>query len=156
MKQDKDLLKHDFSDDIEIKKIEMKSWKGIKEFNSYPRSLAEKCSQAQDIGLLERSIKFLDLHDKLVINVAGGHGKEAEFLVRKGTREVVLGDIALRQLFSAKIRKEKRGLEQNIELILLDAEHLPFKEKSFDFGYIYGPASFPKSLLGYFRAMSNC
>lgn len=119
----------------EAKKVEMKFW-GSKSFDVAPRSLAERLTHTHQIELLRKSVKGIGLRNKTILNVAGGRGKEAEFLIRKGCNTLVLGDIAKGQLLGAKSRKEKKGLD-NMELILLDAEHLPFRLKTFDLGYIY-------------------
>lgn len=119
----------------ERKKVEMKSW-GSNSFDVAPHSLSERLIHAHDVELLGKSVKGLDLRNTTVLNVAGGRGKEAEFLIRKGCSTLVLGDIAIEQLLGAKRRKEKRRLG-NMELIVLDAEHLPFRLKTFDLGYVY-------------------
>lgn len=71
-----------------------------------------------------------------VLNVGGGNGLEAEFILSHGVDSVVLGDIAPGQLASAKIRIEQHKL-QNLELLLCDAEILPIKNKGFGIGLIF-------------------
>ena len=120
----------------ETKTIEMKSWSGSTEFGLAPSSTSERYDIEQDSFLLNRSVQSLDLHNKTIINVGGGHGKEAEFLLKKGAKTVALVDIATAQLLSAKNRQKKHKLE-GLELVQADAEHLPFKPESFDLGYVY-------------------
>jgi glycosyltransferase involved in cell wall biosynthesis/ubiquinone/menaquinone biosynthesis C-methylase UbiE len=119
----------------DVRKVEMTSW-GINGFDSCPRSLAERLDLAHDLELMDKSVRELNLHSKQVLNAAGGRAKEAEFLIKKGCSEVIVGDIAPSQLLGAKRRKEKHELN-NLELIRLDAEHLPFRLGAFDLVYVH-------------------
>lgn len=120
----------------ERKRIEAKAWQGVSNLDSQPSKLGEIYTEQTDNFLLNRSIQHFDLYGKKIINVGGGHGKEAEFLIKNGATRVIIVDVAIGQLKSAKIRKEKHGL-YGLEFILGDAESLPFKEKAFDLGYIH-------------------
>jgi len=116
------------------KKVEMRSW-GSNGADTASGTRAETPPHTYDVELLRKSVQGVDLQKKSILNVAGGRGKEAEVLIQTGCGELVLGDIAKVQLLGAKSRKEKKRYD-NLELILLDAEHLPFRFKTFDFGYI--------------------
>ena len=77
------------------------------------------------------------LHRLTVLNVGGGNGQEAEFLLYRCAESVLLVDIAPKQLASAKLRVEQHKLN-NLELILCDAENLPVKtNKKFGVGLIF-------------------
>jgi len=120
----------------ERKRIEAEAWQGVSNFDSQPSCLSDIYRIECDNFLLNASMPQFDLHDKNIINVGGGHGNEAEFLIRNGTKNVVIVDIAIGQLKSARLRKEKHKLD-GLDTILGDAERLPFKNKVFDMGYIY-------------------
>jgi ubiquinone/menaquinone biosynthesis C-methylase UbiE len=86
--------------------------------------------------LLKQSINGTDLNSKTIINVGGGNGKEAEFLIKNGANKVLLVDIAPGQIECAKIRKKKHNLN-NLEIELGDAEKLNHLDKQFDIGFIF-------------------
>ena len=67
--------------------------------------------------------------------MGGGHGEEAEFLLKNGAGAVTILDIAPGQLRNACVRRRKHHLN-NLECVRGDAENLPFKDDSFDLGYI--------------------
>jgi len=71
-----------------------------------------------------------------VINVGRGHGEEAVFLLNAGAAIVALVDIAPAQLRHSSVRKQKHHLD-GLECIRGDAENIPFKDDSFDLGYVY-------------------
>lgn len=123
-------------DSDQIKKIESESWKGPSHFDVKPLSISEIYTNEWNDFLQKRSIENLDLTEKHVINVGGGYGNEAEFLINNDVKNVLLVDIAPGQLESAKIRIEEHKLN-NLELELGDAENLKHEDKSFDIGYIY-------------------
>lgn len=119
-----------------IKKIEMRSWKGLRELGSPTLSLGEKYAHEQDQAILGRSIESFDLYNKAIVNVGGGNGREAEFLIKKGARNVIIADIAVMQLLSAKNRKERHGLN-GLKFVQVDVDYLPFKEGAFDLCYVF-------------------
>ena len=122
--------------DAEVKKIESESWKGPLDHIAQPIiSRSQKYSKKLDDYLIERSFFNIDLKGKKIINVGGGHGKEAEILLIHGAAKVALIDIAEGQLKSASMRIKQHNLN-NQELFLSDAERLCFKDKSFDIGFI--------------------
>lgn len=123
-------------DPNELKNIEAEFWKGPSEFGTKKLNSSEVYHQYWDKFLLNQSIKNLKLETKSVINVGGGHGKEAEFLIENGAKTVMLIDIAPKQLKSAQIRKKQRALD-NLEIELGDAENLRFSDKQFDIGFIF-------------------
>lgn len=86
--------------------------------------------------LLKRSISGTHLNSKKIINVGGGNGKEAEFLIKNGANEVQLVDIAPGQIECAKIRKKRHKLD-NLEIELGDAEKLDYEDKKFDIGFVF-------------------
>jgi ubiquinone/menaquinone biosynthesis C-methylase UbiE len=118
------------------KKIEANAWQGVLDLDSTTSTLGDIYTTETDTLLLKISVHNLELRDKKIINIGGGHGKEAEFLIKNGAKEAVIVDIALEQLKSAKLRKEKCYLE-GLDVILGDAEYLSFKNKVFDLGYVY-------------------
>jgi SAM-dependent methyltransferase len=113
--------------------IEASAWKGINDFE--PPSAQTIQNSYQNIYFLIKKDFSYNFHGKKIINVGGGHGREAEILIRNGAKSVVIVDIALGQLNSAITRKKKHRLNR-LDVILADAEHLPFKNKAFDLGYI--------------------
>lgn len=117
----------------ETKRLESKRWGGA-DFDEIERLSANSGSIIGSI-LLKRSIQTVDLTDKNIINVGGGHGEEAEFLLKNGAGAVTILDIAPGQLRNACVRRQKHHLN-NLECVRGDAENLPFKDGSFDLGYI--------------------
>jgi SAM-dependent methyltransferase len=57
-------------------------------------------------------------------------------LLKNGANTVTIVDIAPLQLKNARFRKEEHSLE-SLECVRAGAENLPFKDDSFDLGYIY-------------------
>jgi SAM-dependent methyltransferase len=117
-----------------VKKVESEAW-GKTSFAEVQR-LSARSDHFIGALLLERSIQDFDIVDKKIINVGGGHGEEAEFLLKNGAGAVTIVDIAEGQLKHACVRRQKRHL-YDLECVRGDAEHLPFKDDSFDLGYIY-------------------
>jgi len=120
----------------EKKRMEAKYWKG-------PTDHSKPIVKKSDIRINNWNIFFLrtrfnenGLTNKVILNIGGGSGKEAEFLLAHGAKAVVLIDIAPEQLSSARVRIEQHNLE-NLELILCDSENLGIKEKSCDIGLIF-------------------
>lgn len=118
----------------ETKEVESEAW-GKTGFDEIERLSAES-SHIIGVLLLKRSIQDFDIVDKNIINVGGGHGEEAEFLLKNGARAVTIIDIAEGQLKNACVRRQKHHLD-NLECVRGDVEYLPFKDDSFDLGYIY-------------------
>jgi len=118
------------------KRIEAEAWSGVTDFDSPLSRFSDIYIKECDDFLLKTSIHEYNLHNKRIVNVGGGHGMEAEFLIRNGAKDVTIVDIAIEQLRSARVRKEKHQLD-GLDVILGDAEELPFKNKVFDLGYIY-------------------
>jgi SAM-dependent methyltransferase len=118
----------------EAKRIESEAW-GNSSFAEIERGSARS---GHIIGalILKRSIQDFDIVDKNIINVGGGHGEEAEFLLKNGAGAVTIVDIAEGQLKNACVRRQKHHLD-NLECVRGDAWYLPFKDDSFDLGYIY-------------------
>jgi ubiquinone/menaquinone biosynthesis C-methylase UbiE len=109
----------DMMDPSEIKKRESQAW-GKADFDEIERASAKS---GHIIGALlqKRSIQNFDLRDKHVINVGGGYGEEAEFLLKTGAAMVALVDIAPAQLRHSRVRKQKHHLD-GLECIRGDAE----------------------------------
>lgn len=124
----------DTMDASEIKKKESQAW-GKADFDEIERASA-KSSHIIGALLQKRSIQNFDLGGKYVINVGGGYGEEAEFLLKTGAAMVALVDIAPAQLRHSSVRKQKHHLD-GLECIRGDAENIPFKADSFDLGYVY-------------------
>jgi ubiquinone/menaquinone biosynthesis C-methylase UbiE/uncharacterized protein YbaR (Trm112 family) len=83
-----------------------------------------------------RSIIGLEhlLPGSTVLTICGGSGIDAEFLARKGAR-VILSDIAVGVLLQARERARRFGLE--LDLLVADAEALPFADASVDIVYVH-------------------
>jgi SAM-dependent methyltransferase/uncharacterized protein YbaR (Trm112 family) len=90
--------------------------------------------------LLEEKFRrsVLGLEDLLpgctALTVCGGSGLDAEFLTRAGAR-VVLTDISLGVLRQAAERARRFGLD--FDLVVADAENLPFRNGSVDVAYVH-------------------
>ncbi len=90
--------------------------------------------------LLEEKFRrsVLGLEDLLpgctALTVCGGSGLDAEFLTRAGAR-VVLTDISLGVLRQAAERARRFGLD--FDLVVADAENLPFRDGSVDVAYVH-------------------
>jgi SAM-dependent methyltransferase len=69
-----------------------------------------------------------------VLTVCGGSGLDAEFLHRAGAR-VILSDISEGVVRQAAARARRFGLD--IELVVADAENLPFADRSVDIVYVH-------------------
>jgi ubiquinone/menaquinone biosynthesis C-methylase UbiE/uncharacterized protein YbaR (Trm112 family) len=89
--------------------------------------------------LLEEKFRrsVLGLEDLLpgstALTVCGGSGLDAEFLARAGAR-VVLTDISLGVVRQAAERARRFGLD--FDLLVADAEDLPFRDDSVDVAYV--------------------
>jgi len=83
-----------------------------------------------------RSIIGLEhlLPGSTVLTICGGSGIDAEFLARKGAR-VILSDIAVGVVLQARERARRFGLD--LELVVADAEVLPFADASVDIVYVH-------------------
>ena len=83
-----------------------------------------------------RSVLGLEdlLSGSTALTVCGGSGLDAEYLARAGAR-VVLTDISLGVLRQAAERVRRFGLE--VDLVVADAENLPFRDESFDVTYVH-------------------
>ena len=128
-------MSQDIKDPEIIKKIESNSWKGVQNIDFVPTSPMAVYNKEWKDFLLEESIKSTCLNGKTVINVGGGHGEEAEFLIKKGAEKVLLVDIAPEQIKSAKIRKKDHKLH-NLDVEVGDAENLACEDDEFDLGFI--------------------
>jgi SAM-dependent methyltransferase len=90
--------------------------------------------------LLEEKFRrsILGLEDLLpgstVLTICGGSGVDAEFLARRGAR-VILSDISLGVVLQARERARRFGLE--LDLVVADAEALPFADASLDLVYVH-------------------
>jgi ubiquinone/menaquinone biosynthesis C-methylase UbiE/uncharacterized protein YbaR (Trm112 family) len=69
-----------------------------------------------------------------VLTICGGSGIDAEFLARRGAR-VILSDIALGVVLQA--RERARRFDLDLDLVVADAEALPFADDSVDFVYVH-------------------
>jgi ubiquinone/menaquinone biosynthesis C-methylase UbiE/uncharacterized protein YbaR (Trm112 family) len=83
-----------------------------------------------------RSIVGLEhlLPGSTVLTICGGSGIDAEFLARRGAR-VILSDIALGVVLQARERSRRFGLD--LDLVVADAEALPFTDASVDIVYVH-------------------
>lgn len=118
----------------DIKKIEAESWKCDDYIDDH--SFKDTYDGKWTNFLLKRSIDGNNLNSKTIINVGGGNGREAEFLIENGAKEVLLIDIAPGQIECAKLRKKKHNL-YNLEVEWGDAEKLCHENKEFDMGFIF-------------------
>jgi ubiquinone/menaquinone biosynthesis C-methylase UbiE/uncharacterized protein YbaR (Trm112 family) len=85
---------------------------------------------------LRRSVLGIEdlLPGSTALTVCGGSGLDAEFLARAGAR-VVLTDISLGVLRQAAERARRFGLD--VEIVVADAENLPFRDDSVDIAYVH-------------------
>jgi ubiquinone/menaquinone biosynthesis C-methylase UbiE/uncharacterized protein YbaR (Trm112 family) len=83
-----------------------------------------------------RSIIGLEhlLSGSTVLTICGGSGIDAEFLVQKGAH-VILSDIAVGVVLQARARSRRFGLD--LDLVVADAEALPFADASVDVVYVH-------------------
>jgi ubiquinone/menaquinone biosynthesis C-methylase UbiE/uncharacterized protein YbaR (Trm112 family) len=83
-----------------------------------------------------RSIIGLEhlLPGSTVLTICGGSGIDAEFLVQKGAH-VILSDIAVGVVLQARERSRRFGLD--LDLVVADAEALPFADASVDVVYVH-------------------
>jgi ubiquinone/menaquinone biosynthesis C-methylase UbiE/uncharacterized protein YbaR (Trm112 family) len=83
-----------------------------------------------------RSVLGLEdlLPGSTALTVCGGSGLDAEFLARAGAR-VVLTDISLGIVRQAAERARRFGLD--FDLVVADAEDLPFRDDSVDVAYVH-------------------
>jgi ubiquinone/menaquinone biosynthesis C-methylase UbiE/uncharacterized protein YbaR (Trm112 family) len=83
-----------------------------------------------------RSILGLErlLPGSTVLTICGGSGVDAEFLARRGAH-VILSDISLGVVLQARERARRYGLE--LDLVVADAEALPFADASVDIVYVH-------------------
>ena len=116
----------------ELKRVESQAW-GDADLDM--DRIATKSSHVIGALLQKRSIQDFELVGTNIINVGGGHGEEAEFLLKNGADAVTLVDIAPQQLKNARFRKEEHSLD-SLECVRGDGDNLPFKDDSFDLGYI--------------------
>jgi hypothetical protein len=125
---------NDAMDAREVKRVESEAW-GKSSFAEIER-LSAKSSHIIGALILKRSIQDFDIADKNIINVGGGHGEEAEFLLKNGAGAVKILDIAEGQLKNACVRGQKHHLD-NLQRIKGDAENLLFVDNCFDVGYVF-------------------
>jgi len=131
----KQFFEGDISSD-EKKRMEADTWRGPINHNLPLTKFHQLHTKKWDDKLLMSVLQKDFLQDQTVLNVGGGNGKEAEFLLSHGADSVVLLDIASGQLASAKLRIEQHQL-QNLELLLCDAESLPIQNKQIGIGLIF-------------------
>lgn len=74
------------------------------------------------------------LRGATALSVCGGSGMEAEFLARCGAR-VVLADISPGAAARARERARRFGFD--LDVVVADAEQLPFPDRSFDIVYVH-------------------
>jgi ubiquinone/menaquinone biosynthesis C-methylase UbiE/uncharacterized protein YbaR (Trm112 family) len=90
--------------------------------------------------LLEEKFRrsILGLEDLLpgatALTICGGSGLDAELLARAGAR-VILSDISLGVVLQARERAKRYGLD--LDLVVADAERLPFRDASVDLVYVH-------------------
>lgn len=115
----------------EAKRVESEAW-GKSSFAEIER-ISAKSGHIIGAPIVKRSIQDFDIVDKNIINVGGGDGEEAEFLLKNRAGAVTIVDIAEGPLKNACVRRQKHHLD-NLECVRGDAGYLPFKDVSFDLG----------------------
>jgi ubiquinone/menaquinone biosynthesis C-methylase UbiE len=119
------------------KKMEAEYWKGKKDHNNISETVAQERNTRWEHNFLDTGINNKGIQKgKKIINIGGGHGKEAEYLLNNGASSVTIVDISLNQLTSAKMRCNQHNLK-NLDMLLMDAENLGVKSKIFDIGLIF-------------------
>lgn len=83
-----------------------------------------KAAQAQLAGV--------DLQGKLVLDVGCGTGIISMLALQKGAAKIVCGDISQYMLDVGRSKAIERGYAERMEFRQLDAESLPFEDRSFD------------------------
>ena len=81
-----------------------------------------------------RSVANLALQGLTALAVCGGSGMDAEFLARAGAR-VISSDISLGAAWRTRERGQRHGVA--IDVIVADAERLPFPDRSIDIVYVH-------------------
>lgn len=76
------------------------------------------------------------IQGKTILNIGGGSGREAEYLLKNGAQFVLLMDIAPGQLKCAQLRTKNQNIKE-LSLILSNAELVPVKDNQFDIGFIF-------------------
>jgi SAM-dependent methyltransferase len=113
--------------------MEADFWHGPADHNA---PVAQVHTRKWEEKLLGMVLKEGFFQDQTVLNVAGGNGNEAEFLLRHGAASVALLDIAPGQLASAKTRIAQHQLK-SLDILLGDAENLPVRDARLDTGFIF-------------------
>lgn len=75
--------------------------------------------------------KWISGFSGICLDVGCGTGRHSLTVAEKGV-EVVASDFSLRMLNRLKWKAKKSGTFNRVNLVLADAEHLPFKEDAFD------------------------
>lgn len=120
----------------EKKRMEAEYWKGPIDHSKTLIKISDIRIKEWNVFFLENGLKNIGFNNKVILNIGGGSGKEAEYLLSNGAKSVVLIDIAPEQLSSARVRIEQHSIK-NLELILCDSENLGIKNKSCDIGLIF-------------------
>lgn len=123
------------SQQLDFYQEQVDSEEEIRRPRGYPRpvqfQLERKLSSA--LELLMRRLHG-PLEGRTALVVCCGSGMETEFLARRGLRLVAL-DISLDAVRRARERAERYGLDY--QLVVGDAEHLPFRDESFSLAFVH-------------------
>ena len=84
----------------------------------------------------EKSLRLVrtELNGAMVLCICCGSGMDLEYLWNRGSKVVGI-DISLGAILGAKERARRFNLEY--DLVVGDAQHLPFRRDSFGFGYVH-------------------
>lgn len=85
--------------------------------------------------LLKNLQETIDIKGKKILEVGGGMGGDSLYLVQKGAKVTIL-DFIKEALDTIKASAEKQKLE--LEVVLTDAQKMPFKDKTFDIVFHQG------------------
>jgi len=75
--------------------------------------------------------KWVDGFLGICLDIGCGTGRYSFKITEKGV-DVVASDFSLRMLKKLKLKAKSSGIFRRISLVLADAEHLPFKERTFN------------------------
>ncbi len=106
----------------------------------YDGSFSEHVARYDELGAgfqmkaAAAQLEGVDLQGKEVLDVGCGTGIMSMLALRKGAGRVVCGDISTQMLEVGRIKANEQGYgRERIDFRQLDAESLPFEDRSFDF-----------------------
>ncbi|MEW6455169.1 MAG: class I SAM-dependent methyltransferase [Acidobacteriota bacterium] len=100
------------------------------------------------MGGLEATKELIELckinKDKHILDVGCGVGKTTCYIVKRYDCKVMGVDISQSMIERSSERVKREGVEDKVNLIMADAQNLPFKERVFDAVICESVTAFPK------------